>query len=488
MSLLVEGPPIYGQGDFPPLREHIGFVEPLPRERLYPEIGVSATTFLRDGRSYIRDGKLLIDIMLAAGYQDLESLAEYGYDQGYSTEEIIRQSVGEVRPYTASRPRLMAEPGEAMSDFSLRLRTHQLYEVKVEGDPYQVRLTCDGRYDPEIYLLDTGSVTAGLDETGEAELLQDTVDVVTIHTLKNGIPFNGMRVKSQFGEGDPFDEPNYYASRAQAPMIFDMYRRMGKHFGEAVYTHMPYVRAMEQVWAHFNPKTDELARMPSGYHAFRRGGVMPQGSRFSVYGDDRNNDRENINYIGRDESLTTRMKGLLSLLAMQVPQNRAAERQYANTKVHLRAAGESGWDMCLSRFANGGDLSQINTTNIIPLDLQCMMIDGGRMLAHSYKLLAAKASREGDLNLELEYLFEKSSSYLTTWRAESNSLKNMPGMTRSVPIMTSSWLVQQAHMTACVVTLGSSVLKRYRLRRDMFSGLWLRVRTAILIGLFQLPA
>jgi neutral trehalase len=285
-----------------------------------------------------------------------------------------------------------------MYDFAIRLRKHQeVTTVNGKNEPVVVRRTCDGRYEGEIYPLDYWTVMKGYASTNSWDRVQDGLDFFTHNILQNGYPFNGAKVAPPT-EAETTDQSllvNYYAGRTQPPTYFYMVRLLGEHLGEAVYAHGPYVRAMENLWRHFNPEPELLEVQPRGqFHAFKRGGVSEEGLPFSVYGDDTNNGRKYEDYIGRLESFEEDEE-TARLAAERVPlEDRARVR--ADTLVHLLAEGETGWDMSISRYAGGIDLSHINTTNIVPIELQCMLADGAEMLAYSYGVKMLKAAEQGD--------------------------------------------------------------------------------------------
>ncbi len=53
---------------------------------------------------------------------------------------------------------------------------------------------------------------------------------------------------------------------------------------------------------------------------------------------------------------------------------------------HLRAAAESGWDFSSRWFREATQFSSIHTTEIIPVDLNCLLLHLERTLAHAYQL------------------------------------------------------------------------------------------------------
>jgi len=53
---------------------------------------------------------------------------------------------------------------------------------------------------------------------------------------------------------------------------------------------------------------------------------------------------------------------------------------------HLRAGAESGWDFSSRWFKEPGDFSSIHCTDIIPVDLNCLLLSLEQTLAHAYEL------------------------------------------------------------------------------------------------------
>jgi alpha,alpha-trehalase len=66
-----------------------------------------------------------------------------------------------------------------------------------------------------------------------------------------------------------------------------------------------------------------------------------------------------------------------------------AQKQKGNEKKlyrDLRSAAESGWDFSSRWFKDGKDLATIHTTDIVPVDLNCLMFHLERMIAKGYTI------------------------------------------------------------------------------------------------------
>lgn len=372
---------------------------------LQPVFGPSTRRFLeeiRQGAGSVADGKLVVDGILSTLGGGVEAHLAAAYSEGRTASEIYRLAGGQGE-YISERPPLQPLPGESMLAFALRLRKHQEVSVNIAGNDMTLRRTCDGRYERELYPLDSWPIVKGYNATGDVDRVKDMVDFYAMRTLKHGYPFNGNPIAA--GDTEPSDLGNYYAGRSQPPTLPYMIRVLGEHGGDAVYTHPPYVKAMERLWEHYHPNQASLALTPRGqFRAYRRGGFSPEGLPFSVYGDDTNNGRRYEDYIGRPESHWEDVRTAREAAARA---SRGSRRQvYAQTLVHLQAAGEWGWDMSTGRQAAGGDLSHTNTTNIVPLELQCMLADAAELLAYSYSVQRRYAESQGNM-VEATRLYEK---------------------------------------------------------------------------------
>jgi len=63
-----------------------------------------------------------------------------------------------------------------------------------------------------------------------------------------------------------------------------------------------------------------------------------------------------------------------------------SDQQPSTVFRHLRAAAESGWDFSSRWFKDGNSFSTIHTTEIIPVDLNCLLLNLERTIAEAYQL------------------------------------------------------------------------------------------------------
>lgn len=186
----------------------------------------------------------------------------------------------------------------------------------------------------EIYYWDSYFTMLGLSESGRQDLVVDMVqDFAYLIDTDGHIP-NGART--------------YYLSRSQPPFFFAMVGLLEPDDPARAYaTYLPQLKREYEFWM----------QGAQGLHrgtAHRRVVAMPSGSILNRYWDDRDSPR--------DESYREDME-----LA------RAAGRPPRRVFRDIRAAAESGWDFSSRWFADGRTRATIDTTEIIPVDLNSLL-------------------------------------------------------------------------------------------------------------------
>jgi alpha,alpha-trehalase len=201
----------------------------------------------------------------------------------------------------------------------------------------------------ESYYWDTYFTTEGLVASGRLGSLKDMVKNFADLIERYGHIPNGNRV--------------YFLSRSQPPFFCCMLQLLEQAGGfEAIDPYLDHLESEYRYWMDSGAEGYEGSARP-----YRRTVALEQGVVLNRYWDDRNVPREES--FREDEELYWR-----------VPQNRQAEF-YRN----MRAAAESGWDFS-SRWLvedTKGDrkLESIRTTEIVPVDLNCLLFNVERQLA-----------------------------------------------------------------------------------------------------------
>ena len=125
---------------------------------------------------------------------------------------------------------------------------------------------------------------------------------------------------------------------------------------------------------------------------------------------------------------------------------------------NLRAAAESGWDFSSRWFKNVKDFSTIHTTEIIPVDLNCLMLHLEETLAEAWKLFGNEGkSSEYSVRIEkrktaiLTYCWSEEKKFFFDYDFVSNMLKNNYTLAATFPLFFKVASPQQASSVAKII-------------------------------------
>jgi len=213
-----------------------------------------------------------------------------------------------------------------------------------------------GRFN-EVYYWDSYFIMLGLDASERHDLTLDELNnFATLIDRYGHIP-NGNR--------------SYYLSRSQPPFFAQMVNLVAQRDGDAVY--LRYLPQLRKEYDYWMDGADALKPGAAARHVVR----LADGTLLNRYWDARD--------TPRDESYREDV-----LTAQAMPQRDAADLWR-----NLRAGGETGWDFSSRWFADNRTLATIDVTSLIPVDLNCLLVDLERALAKAYGLQgdAAEAQR-----------------------------------------------------------------------------------------------
>ncbi len=264
-------------------------------------------------------------------------------------------------------PAIVAVAGVASAAAPIRQHIDELWPVLTRDTPttapYSSLLPLPrpyvvpgGRF-RELYHWDSYFTMLGLAESGRGDLLADMVQNFAFLIDAYGHIPNGTR--------------SYYLSRSQPPFFFAMVGLLDPGDPAAAYArYLPELKKEYAFW------TDGAAALAAG-SAFRRVVKLDDGSVLNRYWDDSD--------APRDESY-----------AEDVALARAAPRPTQITYRELRAAAESGWDFSSRWFADGRTLGSIDTTEIVPVDLNALLFG-------LENAIRAGCDRSGDRNCRADF-------------------------------------------------------------------------------------
>ncbi|HEY0947019.1 MAG TPA: alpha,alpha-trehalase TreF [Opitutaceae bacterium] len=193
----------------------------------------------------------------------------------------------------------------------------------------------------EIYYWDSYFTMLGLRENGDEAMIQNMTD-------------NFAHLIARFGHV-PNGNRSYYLSRSQPPYLALMVELLAEKQGCDAYR-----RYRTPLLAEYAYWMDEIA-------ATRHAVALDDGLVLNRYYDQLDTPRPEA--FVEDEHLATR-----------------SAQPRATLFRHIRSAAESGWDFSTRWFADGATMETIETTEILPIDLNCLL--------HFLELILARAHED----------------------------------------------------------------------------------------------
>jgi alpha,alpha-trehalase len=200
-----------------------------------------------------------------------------------------------------------------------------------------------------LYYWDSYFTMLGLQCAGEYELIRDMVE-------------NFAHLIDTYGH-IPNANRSYYLTRSQPPFFSLMIRLLVEIDGPDVFIkYLPHLQKEYNYWM------DGYFRLSERENCFRRVLLLPDGSILNRYWDDLP--------APRPESYLEDVE-----MAHQcAPDGMEPGELYR----HIRAACESGWDFTCRWFREERKMETIHTTDIVPVDLNCLLYDLELTLSEAY--------------------------------------------------------------------------------------------------------
>lgn len=199
----------------------------------------------------------------------------------------------------------------------------------------------------EVYYWDSYFTMLGLREAGRQDLVRNMVDNFAYLLNKLGFIPNGNRT--------------YYLTRSQPPFFAQMVGLLAEGPDSAAVL-ARYQPALTREYAYWMAGAEAL---PPG-QADRRAVRLTGGEVLNRYWDDSD--------LPREESYRADVEAA-RLTTQPLPQF------YRN----VRAAAASGWDFSTRWFGPDGQLGSIRTTELVPVDLNCLLLNLEQALARAHR-------------------------------------------------------------------------------------------------------
>jgi alpha,alpha-trehalase len=366
------------------------YLQPAPPDKIYGELFVEVQM-----QKIFPDGKTFVDCIPKRKPSDI--MYDYGMQKGskFDLKKFVEDNFEIPQPVTANYK----------SDTSEDVVTHikKLWTVlkrnpdkEVEGSsllplPYPY-IVPGGRF-REVYYWDSYFTMLGLKESGEVKMIRDMVSNFAFLLETYGHIPNANRT--------------YYLGRSQPPFFSCMVELLAGIQGDSIF--QLFLPAMEKEYQFWMDGSDKLKAGES----FRRVVRLKNGDLLNRYWDDALVPRQES---WREDYLTTEKSG------------RNKIEMYKN----LRAAAESGLDFSTRWFADNKSITSIQTTDILPVDLNSLMYHMEWTIARAKQIngdyAGAKLFREKAIHrsaLIKKYFWNNALSYFTDYQFKTQTQLSM---------------------------------------------------------------
>ncbi len=300
-------------------------------------IDVQMQNALKDGKTFVDCQPRRDPAAIAADYTQLKESGKKFELKSFVEANFIVPDTSTTIAITAGQP-LVAH----INDLWVALRrtpANKLQNSSLLNLPFPY-IVPGGRF-REVYYWDSYFTMLGLQESGENQVIENMVKNFAYLINTYGHIPNGNR--------------NYYLSRSQPPFFSLMVKLLAERKGKEVYT--TFLPALEKEYAYWMDKSAATK------HVVR----MPDGSILNRYYDQMNTPRQE-SY--KEDVLIAR------------------ENNQANPQIYrdIRSAAESGWDFSSRWFSDPSQLKTIQTTQLVPVDLNCLLYQLETTLEQCYAL------------------------------------------------------------------------------------------------------
>jgi alpha,alpha-trehalase len=276
-------------------------------------------------------------------------------------QRLVKEPNFDLKAFVAANFKRPPDPDDVVTHVNRLWRVLRREPSKaVEGSsllplpyPYVVP---GGRFD-EIYYWDSYFTMLGLRESDEIEMIENMMKNFASLIDRYGFIPNGNR--------------SYYLSRSQPPFFSLMVELLAEVKGNGVYVeYLPELQKEYNYWMDETGPTKHLVK-------------MPDGSVLNRYYDQLD--------TPRPESYR-----------QDVETSEASNQDPKATFRNLRSAAESGWDFSSRWFADGQNITTIDTTEVVPVDLNCLLYHLETTLAKSFKVRSDASKNDLALAKEFE--------------------------------------------------------------------------------------
>lgn len=206
----------------------------------------------------------------------------------------------------------------------------------------------------EIYYWDSYFTMLGLKASGRVDLIRNMIDNFAYLIEKFGYIPNGNRT--------------YFLGRSQPPFFSLMVKLLSEESGK-------------QKLKEIDPLIACLPSLVKEYKFWMKGSDIVNADHLSELRVVKLSDGSILNRYW-DEHDTPRPESFKEDVELSLQSKQKPEELYR----HLRAAAESGWDFSSRWFKDGKSFETIHTTDIVPIDLNCLLCYLEKTIAEAFLL------------------------------------------------------------------------------------------------------
>ncbi|MBP9926716.1 MAG: alpha,alpha-trehalase TreA [Cyclobacteriaceae bacterium] len=271
----------------------------------------------------------------------------------------------------------------------------------------------------EIYYWDSYFTMLGLQVSNRIDLIEHMVNNFAHLIDTIGYIPNGNRT--------------YYLGRSQPPFFSLMVKLFCESKKNTLTKYLPQLEKEYQFWM---KGVDQLSERTQAVHRVVR---MPDGSILNRYWDENN---------------TPRPEAYKEDVELAHQSDERPEEIYR----HLRAAAESGWDFSSRWFRNGKSFATIHTTEIIPVDLNCLLYfleqtlaEAFHQLGNSHQANTYSQHAENRKNAILKYCWNSKEKFFFDFDFKGNKQKESVTLAAAFPLFFKIATDQQASGIAEII-------------------------------------
>lgn len=274
----------------------------------------------------------------------------------------------------------------------------------------------------EVYYWDSYFTMLGLQTAGKVDMIQNMVDNFSYLINEVGFIPNGNRT--------------YYKGRSQPPFYSLMVGLLVEEKGEDILK--DYLNPLEKEYQFWMNGFDLVIKKEG--NPVNKVVRLPNGSILNRYYDKFDSPRPE-SY--REDVETAKQA-----------EDRPANEVYR----HLRSGAESGWDYSSRWFADSENLSTIETTNIIPVDLNSLLYNLEITLAQAHQV--SGNTEQADIysqkaqerkNAIIEYCWNEKTGMFTDYNFKTQRQTNIPSLATMFPLFFQLATPEQAEKVSQVI-------------------------------------